>query len=173
MFASRVVRGVKIPCVVFYVVSVLFIVAYGSFIRRMKMKDHLARRIYHHPICQDIDGWSVSHLLLFGLLGVLYPGHHLQFLLIGIGWEVIETALGQNRFEVSGRRVQLVGDQDAEGNMTGKDDAYWYGKESDIVVDIFGYSLGSAWATRHWPNPADQKPGPPARAVYVAPPAWV
>jgi len=90
--------------------------------------------------------------MFFGLLGVLYPGHHLQFLTVGVLWEVIETALGQNKFEISGKRVQLIGDQDDDGNMTGKDDAYWYGKESDIIMDITGYSIGSYIAERYWPN---------------------
>jgi hypothetical protein len=154
MFVNRVIRGITVPCVAFYIVCVLIIITYGYFIRRTKTQDHLARRIFHHPICQDIDGWSMTHLLFFGLLGVLFPGHHLQFLLIGIGWEVIETALGQNKIELSGKRLQLVGDQDEDGNSTGKEDAYWYGKESDIIVDLLGYCIGSAWASKHWPNEA-------------------
>jgi hypothetical protein len=154
MFANRVVRGVKVPCVVLYLVCVLAIVAYGYALRRAEGRDPLARRLYHHPICQDIDGWSVCHLLFFGLLGFLYPGRHLQFFLVGAGWEVVETALGQNRLELSGRRLQLVGDQDAEGRVTGDDAAFWYGKESDIVVDALGYALGSALASRFWPNGA-------------------
>lgn len=178
MFANRVIRGITAPCVVFYIVCVLIIVAYGYFIRRTKTQDHLARRIFHHPICQEIDGWSISHLLFFGLLGVLFPGHHLQFLLIGVGWEVVETALGQNKLELSGKRIQLVGDQDEEGNSTGKDDAYWYGKESDIVVDVLGYAIGSAWASKYWPNDtAEAKKCPEARAAPPRPravvPAWV
>jgi hypothetical protein len=139
MFANRVVRGVKVPCVVLYLVCVLAIVAYGYALRRAEGRDPLARRLYHHPICQDIDGWSVCHLLFF---------------LVGAGWEVVETALGQNRLELSGRRLQLVGDQDAEGRVTGDDAAFWYGKESDIVVDALGYALGSALASRFWPNGA-------------------
>jgi hypothetical protein len=167
MFASRTVRGVKVPCVAVYIVCVLLIIVYGMVIRRTGTCDVLARRIYHHPICQDIDGWSATHLLFFGLLGVMYPGRHLQFLGIGILWEVIETALGQNKLEVSGKRLQLVGDQDADGNTTGDDDAYWYGKESDIVVDMVGYCLGSAWASRYWP---DTPAAAPPRAIA---PSWL
>lgn len=154
MFASRVIQGVTIPCAAMYVVCVLLIIVYGMVIRRTQTRDILAVRIFDHPICQDIDGWSVTHLMFFGLLGVLYPGKHLQFLTIGVLWEVIETALGQNKLEVSGRRLQLVGDQDSDGNTTGNDDAYWYGKESDIVVDMAGYCIGSAYAEKYWPNVA-------------------
>lgn len=157
MFVNRVINGIKIPCVAVYIVCVLAIIVYGYFIRRTKTRDVLAKRIYHHPICQDIDGWSVSHFMFFGLLGVLFPGHHLQFFMTGVFWEIIESALGQNNFEVSGRRLQLVGDQDADGNTTGKDDAFWYGKESDIVMDVAGYCLGSALAEKYWPNDQDAK----------------
>lgn len=184
MFASRLVGGVAVPCVVVYIVCVLAIILYGHFLRRTKTKDVLARRLFHHPVCQDIDGWSVSHLLFFGLLGLLYPGHHLQFLLVGAFWEVVETALGQNRFELSGRRIQLIGEQDAEGGSTGKADAYWYGKESDIIMDVFGYAIGSSLAERYWPNrktaPAGRSAGraaPPVTAArpppYATPPAWL
>lgn len=157
MFVNRVINGVKIPCVAIYIVCVLVIIAYGFFIRRTKTRDVLAKQIYHHPICQEIDGWSISHFMFFGLLGVLFPGHHFQFFLTGVFWEIVESALGQNNFEVSGKRLQLVGDQDADGNTTGKDDAFWYGKESDIVMDVAGYCLGSAFAEKYWPNEWETK----------------
>lgn len=193
MFANRFIGGYKVPCVVLYIVVVLVIILYGYFLRKTKTQDVLAKQIFHHPICQEIDGWSISHLLFFGLLGFLYPGHYLQFLVIGIFWEVIESVLGQNQIELSGKRLQLVGEQDEEGNSTGKDDAYWYGKESDIVMDILGYCIGSALAERYWPNecerpqnpqktpsqapapPASWRGAPPAAGGYVraAPPSWI
>jgi hypothetical protein len=165
MFANRTVGGRAVPCVVFYIVAVLAIVLYGHLLRITKSRDPLAARLFHHPVLQDVDGWSVSHLLFFGLLGVMFPDRHLQFLLVGIGWEVVETALGQNRFEVSGRRVQLIGEQAADGRATGAADAYWYGKESDIVMDAIGYAVGSALGARFWP-PATAPP----RAVPRVPP---
>ncbi len=152
MFANRVIGGVRVPCVALYIVCVVCIVAYGALLRKLSATDVLAKRIYHHPLAQDIDGWSVSHLLFFGMLGVMFPGQHLQFLIVGILWEVVETGLGQNKIEVSGKRLQLVGDQDEDGCVTGNDDAFWYGKESDIVVDILGYCVGSAIASKFWPN---------------------
>ncbi|MCE7959507.1 MAG: hypothetical protein DYH06_16465, partial [Acidobacteria bacterium ACB2] len=171
MFANRVIGGVKVPCVALYIVCVIVIILYGYFLRKTKTQDVLAKRIYHHPVCQEIDGWSVSHFLFFGLLGLLFPGHHLQFLLVGIFWEIVETALGQNNIEVSGKRLQLIGEQDEEGNSTGKSDAYWYGKESDIVMDIVGYCLGSAIAGRYWPNECENRAALPPSATAPPPPA--
>jgi hypothetical protein len=152
MFANRIIRGVTVPCVALYIVVVLVIIIYGYLLRRTGRTDFLAREIYHHPICQNIDGWSVTHLVFFGALGLLFPGHYFQFLLVGIGWEIIETGLGQNKIEISGRRMQLLGEQDEDGNSTNKDDAYWYGKESDIIMDMIGYCIGSAVAEKYWPN---------------------
>ena len=152
MFATRYIYGNKVPCIVFYIICIFIIILYGYFLRQTKTKDCLSSRIFHHSICQDIDGWSISHLLFFGILGIFFPGKHLQFLIVGTGWEIIETVLGQNKLEVSGKRLQLIGDQDNEGNTTGNDDAYWYGKESDIIMDVLGYCIGSAWASKYWPN---------------------
>lgn len=157
MFANRSIGGYTVPCAALYIVAVILIILYGYFLRKTKTRDILAKRIFHHPICQEIDGWSVTHLVFFGLLGLLYPGHYLQFLAVGVAWEVIETGLGQNNIEVSGKRLQLIGEQDEEGNSTGKKDAYWYGKESDVIMDVLGYMLGSFLAERYWPNGAEPK----------------
>src|SRR5262245_62159271 len=123
MFANRVIGGYTVPCAALYIVAILVIILYGYFLRKTRTRDVLARRLYHHPICQEIDGWSICHLAFFGLLGFLYPGHYLQFLVIGVLWEVIESALGQNDIEVSGKRLQLIGEQDEEGAPTGKEGA--------------------------------------------------
>lgn len=152
MFANRVIAGVTVPCVVLYIIVVLFIILYGYFLRRTRARDVLATPIFDHPICQKIDGWSITHLVFFGILGILYPGNHLQFFAIGVLWEIVETGLGQNNISVSGHRLQLIGEQDDDGNTTGKEDAYWYGKESDLVMDFAGYCVGSALAERYWPN---------------------
>ena len=173
MFINRIIGGVSVPCVALYIVAILLIVVYGFIIRTAKCCDALGKEFFHHPICQNIDGWSVTHLLFFGLLGVMYPGNHLQFILVGAGWEVVETVLGQNKLGTTGHRIQLIGEQDSAGNSTGNNDAYWYGKESDIVVDAIGYCLGSAWADKYWPNRAStcvQQPAhhgrPPADAAF-------
>ena len=168
MFASRLIAGRRVPSAAIYVVAVLAIVAYGAVLRATKTRDILATPIYSSPIFQDIDGWSVTHLLFFALLGVLFPGRPGEFLAVGIGWELVETALGQNRIEVSGRRLQLIGDADADGRPTGDDDAFWYGKESDIVVDMIGYCLGSAAALRWWPPAQPAAPAAPAAPATPA-----
>ena len=167
MFANRIIGGCNIPCVTLYIITIFAIIIYGYIIRKTNTRDILEKKIYHHPICQDIDGWSITHLIFFGVLGMLYPGNHLQFLVVGIGWEAIESFIGQNRIKISGKRLQLVGDQDCDGNMTGNDNAYWYGKESDIVVDMVGYCIGSALSSRYWPNNNLRKPVSYHRRIHT------
>lgn len=151
MFARREVCGATVPCVAVYAVAIIAIIAYGHYLRKSGKPDILAKELSSHPLLEGIDGWSISHLAFFMLLGWMYPGQYLQFLAVGAGWEVVETCLGQNRLEVSGKRLQLVGDQDSDGRSTGKDDAYWYGKQSDVLMDMIGYAVGSELAARWWP----------------------
>jgi hypothetical protein len=131
---------------------IIIIIAYGFFLRKTKIKDPLTYKIYSHPICQDIDGWSISHVIFFLILGILFPGNYLQFFAVGVLWEIIETILGQHETKLSGTRLQLIGDQDESGVSTGKDNAYWYGKESDILADVLGYTIGSYISEKYWPN---------------------
>jgi hypothetical protein len=152
MFANRVIRGITIPCVVLYIVCIIMIVVYGIILRATKGRDFLGKKLYEHPLVGEIDGWSITHFLFFGLLGILYPGQHLQFFAIGFGWEVVETILGQYKFGMTGSRLQLIGEQDEDGNLTGNEDAYWYGRSSDVLVDVAAYCVGSELAEKYWPN---------------------
>jgi hypothetical protein len=156
MFANRTIGGVKIPCVAIYIVAVLLIIAYGAILRKTGTKDPLERKIIDHPSCPGFDGWAVTHFFLFAFLGLLYPGHYLQALLVSIGWEAVEHCLGTNQIEVSGKRLQLVGDQDEEGRPTGNNEAWWYGRfTTDPCFNMAGYVLGSTAASKFWPNPDD------------------
>lgn len=159
MFANRYVRGVKIPCVVFYIIAVILIFAYGAYIRASGTPDILEKKVIDHPSCPGFDGWGVLHFFFFGVIGLFYPGHHFQALLISFVWEGIEHVLGQTKITVGGSRLQLVGDQDEEGRYTGDDEKYWYGRFiSDPLFNIAGYILGSEVSKRYWPNTHEFRP---------------
>lgn len=154
MFANRTIGGVRIPCVAIYVIVVFAIVLYGHYLRKTETKDILERKIIDHPSCPGFDGWACSHFLLFGLLGFLFPGHHVQALVVSLGWEGVEHFLGTNNLEFSGKRLQLIGDQDEDGRpIKSEKPAYWYGRfVTDNSFNLSGYILGSAIASRWWPN---------------------
>lgn len=153
MFANRYIGGIKIPCVALYIIVVLIIFAYGAYIRASGAPDILEKKVIDHPSCPGFDGWGVTHFLFFGVLGLFYPGHYVQVLLISVFWESIEHLLGQTKIMVGGSRLQLVGDQDKEGRYTGDDENFWYGRfVTDPAFNMAGYILGSEIAKKYWPN---------------------
>jgi hypothetical protein len=77
----------------------------------------------------DIDCWSIAHLILFTMLGYLFPQWIPVFIVIGVIWEAIENATGDPEI-----RKQAFGDF--------KENKYWYSKISDIVIDIYALMLG-------------------------------
>lgn len=142
---SRKVYGINVSVALLIVVCIFLICVYGLFLRSTKSKDILANDIFDTALIRNINGWSVTHFAFFFLLGILYPRHHLAALSAGIVWEYIEQTLGTNVIKIGRTRIQLVGDQQ-NGISTGNDDAYWYGKTSDIIVNILGYCIGDLFA---------------------------
>lgn len=162
MFANATIRGVRVPCAVLYIVVILVIIVYGIIIRATGAPDILERKIIDHPSVAGTDGWAMTHLLFFGLLGFLYPGRYVQFMTVGIVWELIETLLGQTKLKAGGSRIQLIGAQDESGyhikdqpegmdggdQPEGMDSQFWYGRLSDCWWNVAGYIIGSYFGLR-------------------------
>ncbi len=138
---TRVVYGYRVNIVVLLLTCIIMIFIYGYYLRSTKTSDILGHKFYDSKLISGIDGWSITHFLFFFLIGILYPNHHLAALSAGTAWEYTEQYLGTNKVKISGTRIKLVGDIDSDGNYN--DDSYWYAKTSDIIVNIFGYSIGS------------------------------
>lgn len=157
MFANRTIGGVKIPCVAIFIVAVIVIILYGHYIRTTQTKDILETKIIDHPSCPGFDGWACTHFFLFLGVGILFPNHHLQAVIVGLGWEGIEHLLGTTNIEMSGKRLQLIGDQDEDGRpivqKAGDPPKYWYGRPvTDTAFDVVAYCIGSAIGSKYWPN---------------------
>lgn len=89
--------------------------------------------------CEACDVWSVTHVLLFFLFGLLYPNKHILFLMLGIGWELTETYLGKYKITVNDISFLLRNDISiAEHN----NESYWYGRTEDIGFNMIGYIVG-------------------------------
>ena len=123
-------------------VCIATIFGYGYILRRMKKADLLETE-YH---CQGCDGWGFSHLLFFLALGYLDPDRYLFYGGRGILWELFETFVGQNDIRISGQRLKLIGESGvtADGTVEYKDEAWWYGRTSDVAFDLVGYAIGTA-----------------------------
>jgi hypothetical protein len=154
MFASRCINGVRVYSVVFLIVVVLIIVAYGFFIRKTGHPDVLERNVTDNPSIQNLDGWAATHLLFWGFMGFWFPRHYFQALVASLAWEGFEDTLGRVKFTVGGKRLQLVGATDSETFESAADDeAFWYGRyTTDTAYNLIGYIIGSTLAGRFWPD---------------------
>jgi hypothetical protein len=96
----------------------------------------------------DIDWWSVSHFVYFGILGYLFPNYLFELFIIGILWEVIEDGLTD-----SNKKQLLDCNKEYNGatkhfkhlwcKVFARDGDYWYGKWDDIFANLLGMVVGA------------------------------
>lgn len=96
---------------------------------------------YHDPLMKklgifDLDGWSLSHLFFFAILGYLYPNTFVVSMGLGVGWEVFEHVVGKNRPGFLG------GFGDCATTDPGVSGSWWFGRASDIVMNVVGFLIG-------------------------------
>lgn len=90
---------------------------------------------------KTFDWWSLSHLLLYFIIGYITVDKHVMFIGIGVLWELLEDYLS------SSRTTQLVDCNTASPEHVwcqGWQDDYWYLEQSDVIMNALGYFLGSA-----------------------------
>lgn len=115
-----------------FFICILLIMAYGILLCMSgKSWDPLETK----PILWDLDGWSMTHFVFFLFLGYLFPGNFLFILILGSSWELIEYWIGKNN-------KSLMSGFDCNLNKL-KQDEWWYGKISDLFVNLLGYMIGS------------------------------
>lgn len=93
------------------------------------------------------DLWSLSHVLLYMYFGYYFPGYFVEFLIIGIVWEIIECVAcpaTKKVFGCNNNNNNLV------CNFIKQIDRcdYWYGKWEDVPVNIIGFVIGARLSTR-------------------------
>jgi hypothetical protein len=89
-------------------------------------------------MCAMTDGWSLTHLLFYGFLGMAFPDHFIISMVMSVAWEVFEHLLGRVTWF-----TYLI-----ERANTDSRHPFWYGKPSDILVNAIGF-LGGA-QLGHW-----------------------
>jgi hypothetical protein len=79
--------------------------------------------------------------------GIIEPNHHFTFAVGGATFEFIEDFMAGNK------NTKLVNcSKNPKSFMcNGIQDGYWYGKFDDILINILGYTLGSALRTNVFP----------------------
>ena len=115
-----------------FFICILVIIAYAIILCMMNIKKD---PLETEPIIWDIDGWSITHFVFFLFLGYLFPGHFLFILILGSSWELVEYWIGKNN------KTLMRG---VECNLNKlKKDEWWYGKMSDLFINLLGYLVGA------------------------------
>ena len=119
----------------YFVVCPVLIFMYGNYrCDNPDFKDPLQTKLG----IWDLDGWSLSHLLFYMFIGYHFKGKYLiAAFLLGVLWELFEHYYGEERPE------WLSGYGDCDMQTDRLDGSWWYGKWSDIVINLIGLVLGS------------------------------
>jgi len=119
----------------YFVVCAVLIFMYGNYrCDNPDFKDPLQTKLG----IWDLDGWSLSHLLFYMFIGYHFKGKYLiAAFLLGVLWELFEHYYGEER------PGWLGGYGDCDMQTDRLDGSWWYGKWSDIVINLIGLVLGS------------------------------
>jgi len=115
------------------IIAIVFII-YGHY-----YPDDIQKPMIDKKINIDFDLWSLTHFVLFFYFGLIYPKKLTLFFIIGVIWELIEDYLAKNE---STKLVDCNVHKDSFW-CNGFNDGYWYGKLDDVIVNCYGFLLGS------------------------------
>lgn len=79
-----------------------------------------------------VDGWGLSHLLLYGIMTFIYPNQWHFIFLIGVVWEIIEIILSY----IPIFKCYLL--NYGRGQVT----EWWYARFEDIIMNWLGIIIG-------------------------------
>ena len=131
----------KITIAVLLCVISLIFIAFGH-----KYRDSVQKVLQKDFIklpATNIDWWSISHLILYGILGFIIPNQHFTFFLLGSGFEIVEDMLSSNETT----QLDNCNTPDKNEKIMCKmsiDNDYWYAKWDDIFINLLGYTVGSS-----------------------------
>ena len=131
-----IVKNVDSTYFLLIFICIFFIILYGRF--RILIKDENNKKVYlfldGEPLFTygsfQFDKWHITHLVFFALLGFLYSKTFYFTMFLGIIWELIEFYLGY-------AKPKWVFDYWKLGATD-----WWFGRYSDIVVNLIGFIIG-------------------------------
>ena len=110
----------------------ILIFIYGAYrCNNGKFKDPLELKLFN-----EIDLWSVTHVLFYMLLGYLHPDKFYLSMFIGVLWELFEHFYGKDRPGWLGGYANCTKtNKQNSGN-------WMYGKCTDIISNALGFVIG-------------------------------
>lgn len=117
----------------YFIICILVIFLFGRY-RCMNIKKFRDPLETSFNKTVGIDGWSSTHLFFYMFIGYNYPKTFYLTTFFGILWELFETYVGIYKPSF------LYGWGYCKKGKTKK--VWWYGKYSDIIVNIIGFLIG-------------------------------
>jgi hypothetical protein len=118
-----------------YIIVAILMGIYTAFLsinygfKNIQNKDPLNNTFNVGPI--SVSGWEITHILLYVILGFLYPQNWKELMAIGVGWELVETVLGH------------IFVNDVNGTIKKKAYSLWWsGSVKDLFYNAFGLFIG-------------------------------
>ena len=129
----------------FYMGITAFIIIVYSWIRckNKNLKDPLSLNLFglkNNPLSGVLDGWSISHFILYFLFGLYYPTKINFIIGMGVLWELFEYLTSNSDIEILSSirgisRCNIKSNDNVDGD-------WFYAKWSDVFVNAFGAFLG-------------------------------
>ena len=117
--------------VIWQVICAFSIILYGTFrCKNRWFKDPLMARVSDNKSIEGYtDGWAISHVVFYMILGYLYPDRWMYMFVSGIGWEIIESRFENKPFYLSSCKGR-------------EHEKWWYGRYEDIISNTVGMMIG-------------------------------
>ena len=114
----------------YFLICSIIIFSYGKF-RTLNIKNFKDPLEINFLKSFSIDGWSLTHLLFYMLIGFQYPNSIYLTMTSGILWELFETYVGYFKPSLL-KNFGFITDEKM----------WWYGKFSDIIINFIGFKIG-------------------------------
>lgn len=121
---------------IYFTIIVVCIFGYGIYRCKSQSYDSKKDILMKKLGILDLDGWSIAHFVTYLVAGYNFPDKKIIFIITSIVWELFETFLGTKY----GKNFVIgVGDCSLS---TDTKELWWYGRLSDIIVNIVGLYVG-------------------------------
>jgi hypothetical protein len=99
----------------------------------------------------QITGWTISHFVLFLILGIICPNNFTFILIAGISWEILECIMEYYNKVLINSDKKITSDEFWHyyyGKSHNPHGFYWSscggtGQVLDVIMDLLGYITGS------------------------------
>ena len=91
----------------------------------------------------NINGWSITHFIVFTLAGYYGHKHIFLLMLIGILWELTEILLSFiTKISFADINIKMLLKNKRKIDNNSKNFNWWYGRYEDIIVNFIGLMTG-------------------------------